>query len=295
MNLQTVLNIVALVTLGEMMIYVGLGASVAEFVKTLRNARLVALGILANYVLFPAMTVGLLLVFQVNPLAAIGFLLIAVCPAGPYGPPYTAIAKGNVGEAAGLMLVLAGLAPLLSPPLLHVLTPMVSGDQTVRVDMLTVVMTLLFGQLLPLLAGLAVNYRRPCLAAKWVKPAGQLTKLLNVVFLSLVFYTQFESLLKIRLLGYAGMLVLVIGGVAVGWLLGGRDRDDRKAMALTTGVRNNGLSLAIATGAFAGTPAVTAAAVFGCVGFLGVLVIAVVWGKLSPSAAPGGSRWCRSR
>lgn len=285
--MDQVLNVVAIVTLGEMMFYVGLSASVPDFVKTLRDAKVVGKGILANYVLVPALTLGFILTFRPHPLVGVGILLLGVCPAGPYGPPYTAIAKANVGQAAGLMIVLAGLAPLLSPVLLDALTPIISGGQTVRVNVLNVIQTLLIGQVIPLLAGLIVNHQWPQSAAKWVKPAGQLTKLLNLVFLTLVFYMQFDSLLKVRLFGFIGLVLLTISSVAVGWLIGGPDRADRRGMALTTGVRNNGLGVAIATGSFAGTPAVAAAAVFGVIGFLSTLVVAVVWGKLA-KASPDG-------
>jgi len=283
-----VLNVVALITLGEMMFYVGLSASVPDFVKTLRDAKVVAKGILANYVLVPALTLGFILVIRPHPLVGVGILLLGVCPAGPYGPPYAAIAKANVGQAAGLMIVLAGLAPLLSPVLLHALTPLVSGGQTVHVNVLNVVQTLLIGQVLPLLTGLIVNHRWPQRAATWVKPAGQLTKLLNLIFLALVFYTQFESLLKVPMFGFIGLVLLTISSVAVGWLLGGPDRAGRKGLALTTGVRNNGLGVAIATGSFAGTPAIATAAVFGVIGFISTLVVAVVWGKLAKASAPEG-------
>ena len=39
------------------------------------------------------------------------------------GPTFTAIAKGDVPAATGLMVILAGLSAFLSPALLGVLTP----------------------------------------------------------------------------------------------------------------------------------------------------------------------------
>ena len=54
-------------------------------------------------------TVGLLLLLGAQPMVAVGFLILAVCPGAPYGPPFAAIAKGNVPVAVGLML-LPGLA-----------------------------------------------------------------------------------------------------------------------------------------------------------------------------------------
>ena len=117
------------------------------------------------------------------------------------------------------------------------------------------------------------------------------TKLLNAAFLVLVLYVQFSSLLAIRLLGFLGMLILfLVGSIAIGWLAGGPGRETRRAMALTTAVRNNGVGMVIATGSFAGTDAVTATAgVYRMVGVLGALGFAVWWGRwLAREAAIAG-------
>jgi bile acid:Na+ symporter, BASS family len=279
MTIDQVLKILALATLVEMMIYIGLSASMSDIRNTVKNWKLVARGILANYVLFPALTLGLLLLFQAQPLVAVGFMILAVCPAGPYGAAYTAIAKGNVGAAAGLMIILAGLSPLFSPALLRVLVPLVTGGERVEVDVTKIVVTLLLGQVLPLLAGMAVHQWRPQLSARLLGPAEKGTKILNAAFLLLVLYAQFKSLLAIRLLGFLGMLLLLIASIAIGWLAGGPVSKGRIAMALTTAVRNNGVGMVIATGSFAGTAAVTATVVYGLVGILGALVFAVWWGR----------------
>ena len=49
------LNILAIVTLVEMMIYIGLGASVTDIVNTVKNWRLVVRGIVARVHRFPAL------------------------------------------------------------------------------------------------------------------------------------------------------------------------------------------------------------------------------------------------
>ena len=51
------------------------------------------------------------------------FLICAVCPGAPYGPPFTGMAKGKVGVAVGLMVILAGSSALVAPLLLHGLLP----------------------------------------------------------------------------------------------------------------------------------------------------------------------------
>jgi BASS family bile acid:Na+ symporter len=75
------------------------------------------------------------------------------------------------------------------------------------------------------------------------------------------------------------MLGLLLASWAAGWLLGGSDAAGRKALTLTTSLRNVGVGLVIATGAFAGTPAVTATLAYGLFGVVGSLLLALWWGR----------------
>jgi hypothetical protein len=84
--------------------------------------------------------------------------------------------------------------------------------------------------------------------------------------------------------GYSGMLLLVLAGVATGWLLG--ERGNRSAMVMATSVRNVGVSLVIVTAAFAGTRAVAAATAFALFQTIVMALIAVAWGRLAESAVP---------
>ncbi len=281
MDAGKILNIIALVTLIEMMFYIGLSVSLAEIWGAVRNWRLVARGVLANYILFPMATIGLLLFFDAQPLVAVGFMILAVCPAGPYGPPFTVVAKGNVGAATGLMIILTGMSPFLSPVLLDALTPLVSETNSIEIDVAEIVITLLFGQLIPLLAGLATHQRLPQLAARMRAPARKGAKILNAVFLCLVVYFQFETFLSVRSIALLGILILIATGVAIGWLAGGPGGEERKAMALTTAIRNNGVAMVIATGSFSGTPTVMAVVICGLIGLLVALAAALRWGRLA--------------
>ena len=90
---------------------------------------------------------------------------------------------------------------------------------------------------------------------------------------------QFHLLAEIGLRAWVGMSVLLIATWVSGWLLGGPGSDNRKAMALTTSLRNVGVGLVIATGNFAGTAAVTATLAYGIFEILGSLLLAVAWGR----------------
>lgn len=281
MNIDQFINILASITLIELMVTIGLGAKFTDVARVARNWRLVGKAALASYVCVPVATVGLLLLFRAHPLVAVGFLVAAVCPGAPYGPPFTGLARGNVVVSVGLMVILAGSSALVAPLLLYLLLPLTSGDQQLEVNFVKMVGTLLLAQLLPLCAGLALRQWRPALADKLKKPASLLSIVLNLLLLGIIITVQFNMLIGISFRAYVGMFALVFASVAAGWLLGGPGRDNRTAMTMATSVRNVGITLVIVTGSFAGTPAVTAATAFGIFQTIVMALAAFAWGRLA--------------
>jgi bile acid:Na+ symporter, BASS family len=279
MSIEKLINILVTITVIEMMVAIGLGVTFAEVVKVARNLRLVAKAAVANYVCVPAAAVGLLLLFHAHPMVAAGFLIAAVCPGAPYGPPFTAMAKGNVAVSVGLMVILAGASAILAPLLLRVLLPFMAGNEPLKIDAVKMVITLVVSQLLPLCVGMALRQWRPNLAASLQRPARLLSMLLNLSMFGIILLVQFQMLMEVRLRGLVGMFALVLASLVAGWLLGEPGTGNRKAMALTTSVRNVAVSLVIATGSFPGTPAVTAALIYAVFQTIVLALLALVWGR----------------
>ena len=123
MTTDRLINILVTITLIEMMAAIGLGVKFSDLAGVARDWRLVGRAAIANYICVPAATIGLLLLFDSHPMVAAGFLILAVCPGAPYGPPFTGLAKGNVAVSVGLMVILAGSSALLAPVLLQLLLP----------------------------------------------------------------------------------------------------------------------------------------------------------------------------
>jgi bile acid:Na+ symporter, BASS family len=277
MSFDQLINILVTITLIEMMMLIGLQATFAELAQTVRDWRLVARAAAANYLLVPVVAVALLVWFGADPMVAAGFLVLAACPGAPFGPPVAGIARANVPMAVGLMVILAGSSAIVSPVLLRVMLPWVSGSGAPHIDLIAMVSALLLMQLLPLLLGLLTRHWRPRLADALLSPFELVSKILNLCVATSILGSQFHMLMEIRLRGFAGMLILLAASLAIGWLAGGSGRDSRKTMALTTALRNVGVGLVIVTGNFAGTPAVSAALAYGIVEVFGSLLAALWW------------------
>lgn len=271
------LNVTALIAI---MLSIGLTVTFDQVLASARQFRQVVLGVLANFVLVPLVTVGLLYGFQAAPLVSAGFLILAVCPGAPVGPTFTGIARGDVSLAAGLMVILAGLSAVLTPVLLTVLLGWLSPESDLQIDYLAIAITLLATQIVPLGLGLGLHQWAPGLSAALVKPISKLAHLLLLIVVGLILATQYETLGAIRLRGWLGMLLLLAASLGIGWLCGGPAQTGRRALAVTTGVRNAAVGLVVAGANFAGTPAVTAVVAYALVSIFGTLGCAFLFGKL---------------
>jgi BASS family bile acid:Na+ symporter len=261
------------------MVAIGMGVTWTELIAAVANYRRLAGALIANYIGVPMATVGLLLLVKPAPTVAAGFLILAVCPGGPFIPPTVATAKGNVALAVSLMAVLAASSAVLAPPLLCILLPFLSSEEPLAIDSTRLAMTLLLTQLLPLCVGLAVRHWRPVLATRLQPSANAVGKYLIILALISVLAIHYQQLANIQLRGLLGMTMLLIASLVVGWLLSDACTATRRTLALVAGVRNVGVSLAIATNAFPGTPAVTAVLAFGLFGTAGSLAMAGWWSR----------------
>jgi len=277
-NLTTLLNVTALVA---MMLSMGLQVKFQDVLASARPARRLVLGLLANYALVPAVTLGLLHVFQADPLVSAGFLILAACPGAPIGPPLTSIARGHVPWSISMMLILAGLSALLSPALLSVLLARIAPESNLRINYQAIVRTLLITQLLPLALGLVIHHVAPRLTLRAVPPVGVLANVLLLALLGLIVATQHETLAAIRLRGWMGMGLLLLASLGIGWCCGAPEVAIRKALTTTTATRNVAVGLVIATSSFAGTPAVTAVVAYGLVSIVGTLGCALLLGRFA--------------
>lgn len=284
MNTDQLINLLATLTLLEMMVTIGLGVKFSEVAAVARRGALVFRAAMANYLLVPAAALGLIFLFQARPMVAAGLLIAAVCPGAPYGPPFTSMAKGNVNVSVGLMVILAGSSALVAPLLLTLVLPWVAGDTPLKINAVKMVSTLLISQFLPLCIGILVRERKPALADKLKNPFTRLSTLLNLVLVAAILVIQARMLADIPLRGYIGMLALVAGTVVAGAIFGGSSRAERVSMIFATSVRNVGVSLVIATGSFPGTPAITSATAYALFQTVVMALVALAWGKMVASS-----------
>ena len=245
------------------MLAMGAGLTVGQIIEPLRNARLVVLGLLANFVLTPLAAFALGRVLQLDEPLRVGLLLLGCAAGAPFLPKLAELAKGNLAFAVGamvlLMVVTVGYLPIVLPLLLPGVT----------VDPWKIARSLVLVMLLPLAAGLVLKAFYEHWAVR-VKPV--LDRISNVSLILLVLLITAANIDKVlEVFGtrgiFAGLLFVALG-FGIGWLLGGPGNDTRRVLALGTGQRNIAAALVVGSQSFSDPRVVVMVVVVAIVGLI---------------------------
>ena len=245
------------------MLAMGAGLTVSQISEPLRNARLVILALLANFVLMPLGAFALAKGLWLDESFGVGLLLLGCAAGAPFLPKLADFAKGNLAFAVGamvlLMVVTVGYLPIALPLMLPGVT----------VDPWNIARSLVLLMLLPLAVGLSLKARYGELASR-VKP--MLDWISNISLILLILLITAANIDKVlQVFGTRGILagVLFIAlGFAIGWLLGGPDADTRRVMALGTSQRNIAAALVVASQSFSDPKVVVMVIVVAIVGLI---------------------------
>lgn len=173
------------------------------------------------------------------------------------------------------MIVVALLSVVLTPLILGMALP--KSEAGVQVDPMQIVQTLVTVQLIPIGIGMLIRQRRPGLTEKLIRFVPRLGQIGLVIGVGILLASQSEHILSIRLLTYVVLVVLVVGCLLVGdWMLIGKPDDKRRALAVSTAIRNIPLAFLIASASFPDSAVGPVTLVFSVL----TMILSVLYGKL---------------
>jgi bile acid:Na+ symporter, BASS family len=233
------------------MLSIGLRTSGGELLGILHDRRLLARTLLVNCAVIPVIGFLLVKIFPLTSDARIGILLLAAIPGTPIALQFTRLAKSRLAFAAALTFVLSLMSIAMTPLIIATMPEMVRHDQKPLLQLLG---TIALYVALPLWVGVWVAKRAPKLASSLVLPLGGLA---TAAFLFLMWETRLmrhEAFDAIRGGGaILAMFLLLVLSMAIGWLIGGPDRETRRVVATSTGMRSVIVVLYIARFCFPGS------------------------------------------
>ena len=230
------------------MLGTGLSLTVAQILQPLKNARLVVLALLANFVLVPLLAFGITRVLPLDQSLQIGLIVLATTAGAPFLVKEVAAAKGNLSLGVGLMFLLMVVTIFYVPIVLPLLLP------GVEVNAWDIAKSLIVTMLIPIILGLMYRSHSPEDAGQWApvmnKVSGVALLIMLVVGLGLN-VSNIISLIGSR--GFLALILFVVGSLLIGMLMGGRDPAVRSVLGLGTAQRNVAAAILVTSLNFPGT------------------------------------------
>ena len=225
---------------------IGLGTTPADFTYLLRRPALLLRSLFAMYVAMPLAALAVVWVVPLPPGVRTALLVLAISAGAPL-LPRKLMKLGREGYVFSLVVLSSLLAVVAVPAWLAVLGPFFAREPEVGPG--AVALLIAKAALAPLFLGMLV---RPVLAghadrvSEWVlKAVGGVLTLAGLALLAL----------NARLLVAAGWVALLAlagitaVGLGIGHALGGPDRDDRTALAVSCATRHVGVAMLAASSA----------------------------------------------
>ncbi len=220
----------------------GLGLTLARILQPLRDGRLVAGVLLANFVAVPVVAVAAARLLPMDDASSAAVILIGCCAGAPFLPTLAGLAKGDAATAVGVMVLLMVLTVAFAP----VVIPLVLEGATVAAW--DIASSLIVYMLVPLAVGLAVRARYAALAGHLVGGAQRAsTAGLAIGIVAGLLVTWRDVIGSVGSWIFVGTALVLAAGLVAGWLADpGRPPADRPVLALATAQRNVSAALVVA-------------------------------------------------
>lgn len=242
---EWLLSAVAVATLLTIMFDLGLAIVPGEFRWVAQRPGLLGKSLFAVLVAVPALAWLVVRLFELPRAAEIGIMLMAISPGAPVALRQSLGAGGHRSFAPALQIAVAVAAVVSMPLWIAALDEYYGGSATAAPQHLA--RQVFMAQLLPLALGMLVRHFAASPAA-WLEPKlRKLGGILLIVLLALVVIDIWQAVVGAGL--RVSLAIVIVTGLALGFghALGGPDPATRTAVAISSGARNPGLALLVAT------------------------------------------------
>lgn len=238
------------IAMAFLMFSVALDVRLRDFRQVVQFPKSIAVGLLAQYLVFPLLTLAIIALFKPPVSVSLGMILVSMCPSGNMTNFLTHFARANVALSVTLNAIIILSATFVTPAGFLFWSEFVPDSETLRqsFELKFSQMALIIVQLIvaPLLVGMLLNERFPVFVARMRPWAQRLSLLIFFSILALALIGNSDNISNF--LGFVFVLVAVhnVAALANGYFLGTLFRLpelDRRTLAFESGVHNTALGL----------------------------------------------------
>ena len=249
MQSGVITNLLLPISLGIIMLGLGLSLTLTDFTRVVRYPRAAIIGLTIQMLVLTSVAFVLCVLFKLPPELSVGLMLLAAAPGGATANIYSHLAHGDVALNITLTAINSALSLLTLPFIISfALQYFMASDQYVPPPFKKIIEVGLI-ILLPVLLGMTIRNRAPTFAAKMEKPIRIFSVLLLALLVVATVVQSWEVLVDyFPIVGLACLTFNVIS-MAVGYgvpLAVKLPEKQAIAIAMEIGIHNGTLAIFIA-------------------------------------------------
>ncbi|WP_157252142.1 bile acid:sodium symporter family protein [Nonomuraea typhae] len=280
------------IALAVIMLGLGLGLTVADFRRVLAYPKASVIALTCQILVLPVLCLGLVLLFDLPPVLAVGMMLLAASPGGTTANLYSHLFGGDVALNVTLTAVNSVLAVFTMPLLTNLAIGYFgaeSGALGLQFDKSLQVFALV---LAPVAIGMLIRARFAAFAERMHKPVKIASAvILLLVILGVVFQERANVAGYVRDVGLITLVFSVLS-LAVGYWaprLLKVERAQAVASCMEIGIHNATLSITVAMGLLANPQMAVPSATYGVLMFFTAAAAGFLLRRRSSAPVPAGS------
>ncbi len=251
--MNSILIVLPILTL--LMFDIGLTLTAEDFRLILHRPKPVIAGLLGQIVCLPLLAFLLAYVVRVEPIFALGIVLIACCPGGSSSNVFSMLAGGDVALSVSLTALSSLITLMTIPIVLEFTCQAIPGltETAVQLPVGNLIMQNIVLSLVPIIIGLLIR-------RQWANIAKKIHRVMSkiafpaIILLATIFFIQHrvtigENIMQLGLL----ITVLILLAMLSGWLLSKTMRlneREKKTIVIEVGMQNAAQAIAIASSPF---------------------------------------------
>lgn len=249
---KSVLTTVVL-PLALFLIMLGMGMSLVpdDFKRVLRYPKAAIIGLFNQMILLPIVGFGLVKVFALDPMLAVGMMIIAACPGGVTSNLITHVCKGDAALSITLTAINSVLTVITIPLIVSwSLGHFTGASQAIELPVIKTILQIFAITILPVGLGMLIRHFKPDLAKRLDRGARIAS---SVIFIVIVIglVAKNIALLKTHFTSLASVTIaLNLSTMAIGFIIAKLAKlklPQTLAITIESGVQNGTLAIVIAT------------------------------------------------
>jgi bile acid:Na+ symporter, BASS family len=249
MNSSVATTVFLPIALAVVMFGLGLSLTVADFTRVVRypKATIVALG--CQILILPAVCLGLVLLFDLEPTLAVGMMLLAASPGGTTANLFSHLARGDVALNITLTAINSVIAVVTLPIVVNLsMSGFLEGESAIGLQPAKMLQVFAI-VLVPVAIGMIVRNKAEAFTERMRGPVKIASIVVLVAVIAVAVYQERDNVLGyVQDVGLVALL-LCVASLTIGYLVPRAfhvEQRQAKAAAFEIGVHNSTLAITIA-------------------------------------------------